>query len=91
MVAWSDDLCRCVPVFMALMEQSHERPMDQMRTAVRDIIVERCTTGAGICSHDMATLERHVDLVVKAMEQTRLYEVRKGEWDETPVPPQMFG
>lgn len=88
---WRADLLGCVPELVRLMDEAHDVSILSISACVRDVVTQRCMTGAGCSAHDAAELELHVALVLDAMDRARRRELRDGEWDATPVPPQMFG
>lgn len=88
---WQTDLIGCVPELVMLLDEAHDRPIESIKASVRDLITQRCMTGAGRVTHDPAGLEAHTAIVLDAMARALRKELRDGEWDATPVPPQMFG
>lgn len=92
-IAWREDLSRCVPLMVELLSRSHDQSVDHLRSAVRELIVERCVIGSAACCgrSESDAIDRHVELLLAEMERQRRRQCRRGTWSDAPVPPQMFG
>ena len=90
---WRDDLRRCMPRVIDLIDEAHDRPADEYTPGIRAILRDQCLAGAGGASRfgDEPRFERHVALLVRVLEKFRDAQLRRGAWSAAPVPPQMFG
>lgn len=90
---WAEDLVRCVPVVIDLVDQEHQRPVRELAPSIRRILTEWCLTGTGgpARNYSEADLERHLELVIREMEKVREVQLRRGEWSSQQTPPEMFG
>lgn len=87
------DISRCVPQLAALLDSMHERPINELAHAVRELIHESCRVHAAIsvCGRSADALDESIHALLKDMEHLRRRELRSGHWSEISVPPQMFG
>ena len=90
---WRDDLRRCLPLVIDLIDEAHDRPSAWREPEIRAILRDQCLAGAGgaLRFHEEHRFEHHVRLLVREVEKYRHLQLRRGAWSDAPVPPQMFG
>ena len=90
---WADDLCNCIDPVLALLHDHHDAPVSRNEPAIHRIISDRCLTGAGGAMHfeHAESIDRHVRLFIRELNKLMHVQLKRGEWSDAPVPPQMFG
>ena len=93
-------MCLCPPVWLlpdllAMVEESHDRPVRELTPTIRRMILEHNfvdAIGDGLIESDeQARVERLVQVLVKVLEKVRKTALDEGQWSEAPVTPLMFG
>jgi len=104
----SDDdgstLTRCplvhlLPQMLRLVEERHDHKVQDLASAVRQLVLESVFDDIGPNFGDSAdmddagyvTTEQNVKILLRVLEKLRRSALRRGQWSDLPVTPQMFG
>jgi len=86
---WLSDVHQFAPHLVHLMRECRESSVDQIEPVVREIVLEHTRDRSFDCQED--EIDRHVEIILDAMDRVRNEQVRAGKWSDAPVPPMMFG
>lgn len=87
---WLHAVRECVPICLDLMAEAHEKPAQRYEPIIRTILHDHCRIPLHP-TQENAELDRHVQLLVRELERTRVELCAAGEWSQVPCPPLMFG
>lgn len=97
---WLPESEQCPPPWLAeemlaLLEETHEKPVEQLEPQIRQLLAERSFgIGGGDAPIDpryQVPIEREVGLIIHALGRIRESAQRDHQWSDAPVPPQMVG
>jgi hypothetical protein len=78
-----------------LAAQTHGRPIADLAPMIRQRIADQHfidETGDSVVAENIEEqVDRQVQAVIRVLEQVRQAALRRGEWSEAPVVPEMFG
>ncbi len=90
---WVAQLHVYAPQLIHLMDEAYDRPMRAFTPQVRQLICEyeHFDDCGDTCSHDPATLEAHVKLLIECLEELHRDRMKRESWHAMPAAPPMFG
>lgn len=86
---WVTDVHRYAPQLVHLMAQGRHEPAKNHATTIRQIVNAYSRVNAFNASPE--EMERHIQIIIMAMDELRRDQLKAGEWSDAPVPPMMFG
>ena len=93
-------LCVCPPLWLipdllALIEESHDQPVEKFTATIRRLILEQNfvdANGDGLIEVDEeARVDQLVQVLIRVLEKVRKIALAEGRWSDMPVTPLMCG
>ena len=92
------DICSLrwlLPDLVQMIQQSHERPVQELSPTIRCLLVEQHfadDNGDNVIDvQEEALVNEMVDLLVRVLLKVRAQAIHVGQWSDAPVTPIMFG
>ncbi len=80
---------------LQLVAETHDQPVSSIAPLIRRLILEKnfIDENGDPCSDHLRrrSIDMHVDLLVRVLEEVRRTAMAEGEWSHVPAAPQMFG